>query len=297
MTTDHQTTDIDRFLRHLAGAGFSGDTVRSYRSDLAVFATWFEQSSGEKLVAGGITRNDVQRFIAFQRTVRKFAPTTTNRRLACLRRFFVWAIAEGLRESDPTSGIANVPAVPPPRRSLDRSQLNGLIRAVEKHGKPRDVAIVKVLRYTGIRVAELCALTSGDVDVSERKGTLIVRQGKRGKFRIVPLHAEARQALWAYNEVRPKVEDDHVFISQRTKRGVTPRAVERIVAKYARIAGLEEVTPHVLRHSFGKDALGSGMDVVTVAALLGHENLKTTMIYTRPSEAELQAAIDRMGIV
>lgn len=95
---------------------------------------------------------------------------------------------------------------------------------------------------------------------------------------------------------RPAVDDDHLFISQRTKRGLTARAVQRLVAKYARLAELEDVTAHVLRHSFGKGALNAGMDVVSVAALMGHENLKTTMVYTRPSEAELQAAIDRMGV-
>jgi site-specific recombinase XerD len=298
MTTTAHTTDIEDFLEHLAGELSAADTVRSYRSDLAVFGLWFKQSTGEPLTAAGVTRNDVQRFIAYQRTVAKTAPATTNRRLACLRRFFTWAISLELRDSDPTAGIRNVAAVPAPPRSLERTRLNNLIRTVEKSRKARDEAIVKVLRYTGIRVGELCALTRDDIYMSERKGTLTVRQGKRGKFRIVPLHNEVRQALSAYDEVRRKIEgaDDHVFISQRTKRGITPRAVERLVAKYARLAGLEGVTPHVLRHSFGKDALGAGMDVVTVAALLGHENLKTTMIYARPSEDELQVAIDRIGV-
>jgi len=296
MTTDDPTTDIHRFVEYLVAEGYSGDTVRSYRSDLAVFARWFEGSSGEGLAAGVVTRNDVQRFIAHQRTVRKFAPATVNRRLVCLRRFFVWSIADGLREDDPTSGIGNVAAVPTPPRSLDRARLNRLIRAVERHGKPRDEAIIKVLRYSGIRLSELCALTKDDFDITERKGTLTIRSGKGGKFRIVPIHVEARRACSAYFGDRPEADDGHAFISQRTKRGLTPRAVQRIVAKYAALAGLDDVAPHVLRHSFGKDALDSGMDVVTVAALLGHENLKTTMIYTRPSESELQSAIDRMGV-
>jgi site-specific recombinase XerD len=221
MTTTIHTNDIEAFLEHLAGELSAADTVRSYRSDLAVFGLWFEQSTGEPLTAAGVTRNDVQRFIAFQRTVAKAAPATTNRRLACLRRFFTWAITDGLRENDPTAGIRNVVAVPSPPRSLERGRLNALIRAVEKHGKPRDEAIIKVLRYTGIRVGEVCALTRDDIYMSERKGSLTVRQGKRGKFRVVPLHNEARQALAAYIDgARPKGSDEHVFISQRTKRGL-----------------------------------------------------------------------------
>jgi site-specific recombinase XerD len=81
------------------------------------------------------------------------------------------------------------------------------------------------------------------------------------------------------------------------RRNWFPRAIERLVAKYAHLAGMEKVTPRILRHSFGKDALGAGMDVVTVAALLGHESLRTAMIYTRPTEDELQVAIDRIGVV
>lgn len=144
MKTQAHTTDIEAFLDHLAGEDAAADTVRSYRSDLAVFGLWFELSSGESLTAAGVTRNDVQRFIANQRTVTKAAPATTNRRLACLRRFIAWAVDAGLRESDPTVGIRNVAAVPAPPRSLERTRLNALIRSVEKHGKPRDEAIVKV---------------------------------------------------------------------------------------------------------------------------------------------------------
>jgi site-specific recombinase XerD len=83
-----------------------------------------------------------------------------------------------------------------------------------------------------------------------------------------------------------------VFVSQRTKRGITTRAVKHLMANHAQLAGIKDVTPHRLRHSIGKDALGAGMDVVIVAALFGHEYLKTTMIYTRPSEDDLQVAID-----
>jgi integrase/recombinase XerC len=120
-----------------------------------------------------------------------------------------------------------------------------------------------------------------------------VRSGKGGKYRVVPLNLDARRALSSYPEVRPHVIDAHLFVGQRG-RGLTPRAVEKLVEKYAHLAGLSGVSPHVLRHTFGKHALDAGVDLVTVSRLLGHERLETTAIYTTPSAADLDAAVRRL---
>jgi integrase/recombinase XerD len=100
-------------------------------------------------------------------------------------------------------------------------------------------------RHTGIRVSELSSLMLADVETSERKGSLTVRSGKGGKFRVLPLNNDARRAIDAYRDVRPKIPDDHLFIGQRGQ-GISARAVELLVTKYGRLAGLEDVTPHTL---------------------------------------------------
>ena len=133
----------------------------------------------------------------------------------------------------------------------------------------------------------------GDVEISERKGSLTVRSGKGGKFRVLPLNSDARKAITAYREVRPTVSDDHLFIGQRGQ-GISSRAVELLVDKYARLAGLEDVTPHTLRHSFGKHALDAGADLVSVSALLGHQRLETTAIYTTPSQRDLERVVEKL---
>ena len=112
---------------------------------------------------------------------------------------------------------------------------------------------------------------------------------------MVPLNADARRAISDYLAVRPKVVDDHLFIGQRGG-GVKEQAVELIVAKYAQAAGLEGVTPHQLRHSFGKQALDQGVDLVTVARLLGHTRLDTTARYTTPSESDLEKAVEKLEV-
>jgi integrase/recombinase XerC len=91
----------------------------------------------------------------------------------------------------------------------------------------------------------------------------------------------------------PTTSDGHLFIGQRGQ-GVSPRAVELLVTKYARLANLEGVTPHTLRHSFGKHALDAGADLVSVSALLGHERLETTAVYTTPSQRDLEKVVEKL---
>ncbi len=104
---------------------------------------------------------------------------------------------------------------------------------------------------------------------------------------------DARKAIEANKAIRPRVEGDYLFIGQRGEP-LKPQGVELVVAKYARMAGLEGVTPHVLRHSFAKAALDSGTDLVAVATLLGHQRIETTAIYTKPSPRDLEKAVERL---
>jgi site-specific recombinase XerD len=117
--------------------------------------------------------------------------------------------------------------------------------------------------------------------------------GKGSKFRVLPLNVDARQAITAYLKVRPVVSADHLFIGQRGQ-GISSRAVELLVTKYGRLAGLEDVTPHTLRHSFGKHALDAGADLVSVSALLGYRRLETTAIYTTPSQRDLEKVVEKL---
>ena len=286
--------DIEAFAEDLRRQEASVYTVRSYRSDLAGFAAWFEVSIGEAFAVASVTPTDVRGYKSHQQAVMQRKPRTVNRRLACLKRFFQWAKATGRISGNPTEGVALVPHVPSPPRSLTRQQLNQLTRAVERGGSKRDIAILATFRFTGIRVGELCALKRADLEVSERKGMLTVRSGKGGKFRQVPLNAEVRRALDAYLEVRRASDDEHVFVGQRGS--LKEQAAQLIVKKYARRAGIENVTAHVLRHSFGKQAIEAGIGLETVAALLGHEKLDTTRIYTQPHLSDLEAAVEKLGI-
>ena len=284
---------VERFLKDLERQEASPRTRASYRLDLLHFFRWFEQTVGDSASPEAVTPTDVREYRGHLLTVERRQPATVNRRLAALRRFFQWAKAMGLAKELPTENVKGVASAPRAPRWLEKRDVDRLIRAVERHGNARDLAIVLTLRHTGVRVSELSNRTLSDVETSERKGSLAVRAGKGGKFRVLPLNVDARRAIASYLEVRPTVSTDRLFVGQRGE-GVSSRAVELLVSKYARLANLEEVTPHTLRHSFGKHALEAGADLVSVAALLGHERLETTAVYTTPSQRDLERVVEKL---
>ncbi len=157
----------------------------------------------------------------------------------------------------------------------------------------RDKAILETLFSTGLRVAELCSLKTGDVNLDKREFAV---RGKGGKLRIVFLSGEAERALRAYLAKR---EDIHEALFVAHKKGVrpsrtaitplTPRSVQRMIKKYAAMAGIvKKVTPHQLRHSFATDLLHNGADIRSVQTMLGHASITTTQIYTHYTDKRLK---------
>ena len=193
----------------------------------------------------------------------------------------------------PTATVKGVPAAPRAPKSLPKRDVDRLIREAQKAGNKRNLAILLTLRHTGLRVGELCSLRLADIHISERKGSVLVRSGKGDKDRTVRLNHDVREALESYLAVRPATQDDHLFIGQRGEPLQTD-GVQLIIRKLAKRAGLEKVTPHVLRHSFAKHVLDAGEDLATVSRLLGHERLETTAIYTEPTARDLEEAVARL---
>jgi integrase/recombinase XerC len=124
--------------------------------------------------------------------------------------------------------------------------------------------------------------------VTERKGKLIVRQGKGGKYREIPLNKDARRTLQCIGYAENAGTELPIFTGQRGN--LTPQGVLKIIRKYAKIADLENVSPHNLRHTFCKNLEEAG----EIATLAGHESLDTTRIYTEPSFRNLEEAVERI---
>jgi site-specific recombinase XerD len=220
--------------------------------------------------------------------VAKRAVATVNKHLAALQDFYVWrglGQPQGVRRHQVPR---HAPTALEPRAKLRYP------RAVEASPGARDRALALPPLYAGTRIAEIRALDVADVRLSARKGELRAA-GKGEKSRTVPVHPKLRAALAAWLAERPchrGADSAALFTSSRGTR-MTTDAIADVIGAITRAAGLDDhVTSHVLRHTFGTELTRSGVDLVTVAELMGHASLETTRLYTRPSAADLQRAVD-----
>lgn len=287
---------IDAFETYLQ-ENKSPNTARAYRRDLDDFAAWFEQTSGGQFDLAAVTSLDVREYRRGLQN-RRASAATINRRLAALTSFFRWCVEQGYAPDNPAAGVPGMGAVKLAPKWLKRPEQNALIRQARKKGSLRDMAIVTLLLNTGLRVSELCDLEIGDLEISDRKGSVHVRAGKGQKDRFIPLNAEAREGVKNYLTTLPASWQDNprspIWRNQRGE-SLTPVGVQSLVREYARRAELPGCTPHTLRHSFGKNLVDAGVPLDQVAALLGHENLNTTRIYTTPSMQDLTEAVEKVG--
>ncbi len=188
---------------------------------------------------------------------------------------------------------------------ISQEELKRLLDAPNKEKNPerkfRDKAILEILFSTGLRVSELCSLQN-DLDIKLDEFSI---RGKGGKVRVVFLSDEAKKAVKDYLALRKdmspalfvKVSDEIIRGKNLNrnkkesldKEGLTRRSIERIVKRYAVIAGIsKKVTPHVIRHVFATDLLSNGADIRAVQAMLGHANINTTQIYTHVTDKHLR---------
>jgi len=291
------------FLAHLRAQDRSPHTVSAYESDVRGFFAWLTERLGKAVPPVEVTPYDVQRYRDHLVDLGR-QPSTVNRKLAALRVFFDWATQQEHASTNPAADVNGVDQERRPPKALTGQQVYRLQReaatqcqlAEARFDDPtaptvvtayRDAALLNLLLYAGLRVSEAAALKRTDLDLGERKGTVIVRAGKGRKYRKVPLHKNARQTLTAYLEKYPTLaDDDHVFQSQRGPLGA--RGMQLRIAALAEAADVDDVTPHVLRHTFATRLLRKAeTDLVTVSALLGHASVATTEIYTQPSERDL----------
>mgnify|MGYP001331399830 CR=1 FL=1 len=286
--------DIKPFLLWLINEkGCIENTAKGYFSSVSDFISWFEETNGEEFSVKMVTPTDLREYQQYLLTLKRLKPGTINRRGSALRNFFSWA--------KETSLIKELPRFPRPvreqiraPRSLTRREQNRLLRAVERAGNTRDIAIIKLMIGTGLRLGETTSLKIDDIELGERHGKVTV-WGKGVKYREVPIPVEARHALTTWiSWLEQHTRGDYLFINRRGT-GISHRGIQKMLKKYAYQAGLplESVHPHVLRHTCAKNMLDSGVDLVKVATILGHESLDTTAIYTKPRFQDLIAAVDK----
>lgn len=284
-----RSTALKPFLAYLAHErGLANNSLLAYRRDLEDIERSLD-SSGKTLVSAGA--DDFRHYL--QNQTRKGQSTkTVARRLAAIRVFLRFQLAEG----HDTGPILSQLERPKPERDLpkvlSRSQVNQLISAPDPKSPlfSRDVAIVELLYASGLRATELCELKTRDANL--QVGCVRVL-GKGMKERIVPLGRAASEAISRYlNECRPKLEREpsEVLFLSRTGKPLDRVALWMLVEKLVKRSGiLNHVSPHTLRHCFATHLIGGGADLRVVQELLGHSDIATTQIYTHVDQDRLKS--------
>jgi site-specific recombinase XerD len=291
---------VERFVRHLADErGLSSHTTSAYRRDLTHLATFLARLGSSLETA---TYPQLRRFLANQMTL-GYARASVARRVASIHTFFRWAAARGVVPRDPAAllgrpkVVSRLPAVLRPAEAavlLDAPDADGAWEPRRRALALRDRAVLELMYGSGLRVAEVAALTLDRVDL-DRGRVLVI--GKGSKERDLPLSEPAVDALRAYlAEGRHRLSgagSAAVFFNRKGKPLGT-RDIRSLVGRYGgRTLSGRRVTPHTLRHSFATHLLEGGADIRAVQELLGHASVATTQRYTHVSRSRLFEAYAR----
>lgn len=216
---------------------------------------------------------------------------TRRRKVASLRAFFGFLHAAGYLSHNPTGGLTPPQVERKEPRFLSTQEYQALLRACSH--QPRDAALIELLLQTGMRLSEVARLTLDDIELPGRitqdpanTGSVVVH-GKGRKQRTLPLNYKACRALKAWLNVRPQSESRALFLT-KFRQPMSTRAIQRVVEKYLKEAGIANASVHTLRHSFATHHVARGTSLKTVQEALGHADLKTTSIYVSTAKEAMK---------
>ena len=277
---------INSFIDHLKNElRLSLNTVVAYRQDLSELKDFI---SSKPLVI--VNSKDMA--LHFKKLFQEGKNTRTiNRKLSSLRKFYNFLLAKKIITCNPTDKIKSPKNQKTLPKVLDVDQIAALLnQQLTSPISIRDHAIFELIYSSGLRVSETVNINLNDINLSDQ--TVRVT-GKGNKMRVLPVGTHARVAIEKWQKERAIIANDNefaLFVSMLGKR-LTVRSVQKRIKRWGLSIG-QNISPHVLRHSFATHMLESSKDLRLVQDLLGHESISTTQIYTHLDFQYLAQAYD-----
>jgi integrase/recombinase XerD len=278
--------------------GFAANTIAAYRNDLDQFCAYAQSPPQIDHVPalgswGELTEMHLGAYVLHLKG-REYAASTIARKTAALKSFSAYLVQQGVTRSDAAEKLSAPRVEKYTPRSISPAEIDLLLSQTAKSAaehRPeglRDQAMLETLYSTGMRVSELVALNVTDIDLERRVARCT---GKGGRQRTVPLRTSAINALRNYvdhgrSRIAPN-EEMALFVNHRGSR-LTRQGFWLILKAYARQAGIQDITPHTLRHSFATHALRHGYELRDVQQMLGHVSISTTQVYRRVSATPVE---------
>lgn len=294
---------ISNYVEWLTKEGKSEDTIQEYPTLLQKLIQWYEETEGDNFHPDKVTTLHMHEFVKYLSGIKRYSPAYVNKIIASLKTFYKFAIETNVVSYNPMLKVKmqRTMLTKQAPKWLTKHKSARFFRTLEQEKnekkKARNLAICLLMAKAGLRVEEVANLNMADIYLEKRTGDVIIRHGKGGKFRIVPLNKDVIEGLEAWLKYRREQqceEYDPLFLSQQNKR-MTTRTIRSMITGYAKKAGLEKVSCHTLRHTFCKELAEAGVSLDRIAHLAGHETLEPTRRYLLPSEEDLRKAVEQIS--
>src|SRR3990167_6033711 len=257
------------FKSFLKNKGHSNSTIVAYGKDIEQLVSFLNELQRNQV--HDVTKEDIDAFLA-KMSKDGYTPKSISRKINSTRTFYRFLKVSEYITDDPSLLVSHPKYQLAPPRILTPTEYRALRDAARNDG--RMFAVIELLLQTGIRIGELANLRISDI----KKDSLHIAPFEKHEERTVPLNKRALEALNRYLELRPKVTDDHLFVTKSGKPFLI-RNIRTAIERYFRLAEIKDAKVNDLRHTFVAHHIRHGVSLVMLSKILGHKRLSTTERY------------------